>query len=401
MISDYSKLAWKNLRKRKLRSWLTIIGIIISIAIIFILVSLSLGLRQAIDEQFKMLGTDKLYIMPKGMAGAGVTSIEFTTKDVNIIEKVSGVKDLSYATVGNAQVEFGKQKKYFMVIGLPTDRMSLYTESTNMKMDEGKGLENGDLGKVMIGYDYKYGNVFDKQVQAGDKLIINNKEFKVVGIIAQIGNPSDDKNIIMSMDDFQELYNSGDRVDQVIAQVDDEKDIKEISERINKKLMKFRDVDEKTKDFYISSPEELLESFEVILNIITAFLVGVAAISLLVGGIGIANTMYTSVLERTKEIGTMKAVGARNRDIFYIFFIESGLIGLVGGAIGIALGYGVSKIIEFIAITQLNTTLLQVAAPFYLITGCLTFAFLIGALSGTIPAINASKLKPVDALRAE
>ncbi|MDO8623518.1 MAG: ABC transporter permease [archaeon] len=401
MKKDYFKLAWKNLRKRKLRSWLTIVGIIISIAIIFILISLSLGLKGAIEEQFKILGTDKLYIMPKGMVGTGIGAIEFTTKDVDVIEKVSGVKDISYATIGNALVEFDKQKKYFMVVGLPTDRMKLYSESTNMKMNEGRSLEKGDIGKVMIGYDYKYNNIFEKPVNTGDKLIINEKEFKVIGILERIGNPSDDKNIMMSMEDFKILYNSGERVDQVIVQVDDESQIKEIADRIDKKLMKSRGVDEKTKDYYISSPEELLASFDIILNIITAFLVGVAGISLLVGGIGIANTMYTSIIERTREIGTMKAVGARNKDILWIFIIESGMLGLVGGIIGVLVGFGVSKTVEIIAINQLNTTLLQAATPFYLVFGCLAFAFVMGIVSGVLPAMQASKLKVVDALRYE
>jgi putative ABC transport system permease protein len=185
------------------------------------------------------------------------------------------------------------------------------------------------------------------------------------------------------------------------VQVDNEKNIQQISENINSKLIKFRGLTEKTKDFYISTPEELLASFDIILNIITAFLVGIAAISLLVGGIGIMNTMYTSVLERTKEIGTMKAVGAKNSDILWIFLFESGLIGLIGGIMGVVLGYGISKTVEIIAITSLKTTLLRAAVPPYLLFGCLGFAFLIGALSGTIPALMASKLKPVDALRYE
>jgi putative ABC transport system permease protein len=402
MIIDYSKLAVKNLRKRKLRSWLTIIGIVVSIAVIFTLISLSLGLREAINEQFKVLGTDKLFINPKGTSGmSGGGAVEFTTEDVKIIEKVQGVKDLSYTTIGNAEIEFGKQKKYFYVFGLPLDKIQLYIDSASIKMDEGDYLKEGEIGKVMLGYDYKYNNVFDKPLQTGEKIIINGKEFKVVGVAESIGNPSDDKNIYMSSEDFKILFNSGERVDAIIVQVDDEKNIQEISEEINKKLIKYRGVTEKTKDFYISTPEELLASFDTILNIITVFLVGIAAISLLVGGIGIMNTMYTSVLERTKEIGTMKAVGAKNSDILWIFLFESGLIGLIGGIIGVLLGYGISKTVEIIAINALNTTLLRAAVPVYLLVGCLSFAFLIGALSGTIPALMASKLKPVDALRYE
>jgi putative ABC transport system permease protein len=402
MIKDYSKLAIKNLRKRKLRSWLTIIGIVISMAVIFTLISLSLGLREAINEEFKMLGTDKLFISPKGTSGAsGGGAVEFTTADVDVIDKVQGVKDLSYAAMGNGEIEFGKQKKYFYVIGLPLDRIQLYIDSASIKMDEGNIIQEGETGKIMLGYDYKYNKVFDNPIQTGDKVIINGKEFKVAGIAESIGNPSDDKNIYMSMGDFKLLFNSGDRVDSIIVQVDDEKNINEISDAINKKLIKFRGVTEKTKDFYISTPEELLASFDSILNIITVFLVGIAAISLLVGGIGIMNTMYTSVLERTKEIGTMKAVGAKNSDILWIFLFESGLIGLIGGTIGVLLGYGISKTVEIIAITALNTNLLKAAVPAYLVLGCLSFAFLIGALSGTIPALMASKLKPVDALRYE
>ncbi len=401
MLKDYSKLALKNLRKRKLRSWLTITGIVISISVLFVLISLSLGLREAINEQFKILGTDKLFITPKGSAGVGVGAVELTMADVDAIEKVSGVKSISYVTLGNAQVEFNHQKKYFLVIGIPLDKMDLYINSANLEMNEGEYLQEGDKKKIMLGYDYKYNFVFEKQIVSGDKIIINGEEFRVEGILGAIGNPSDDKNVYMSMEDFKELFNSGDRVDQIIVQVDDENKMKEISERVDKKLMQFRNVEEKTKDFDISTPEELLKNFDMILNIITAFLVGIASISLFVGGVGIANTMYTSVLERTKEIGTMKAVGAKNKDILFIFLFESGLLGLIGGVIGIILGFVISKTIEFIAVNQLHTTLLKVVFPPYLIVGSLAFAFLIGAISGGIPAFKASKLKPVDALRYE
>jgi len=166
-------------------------------------------------------------------------------------------------------------------------------------------------------------------------------------------------------------------------------------------LRKSRDVTEKTQDFTVLTPEEVLESFGTILNIVTSFLLGVAAISLLVGGIGIANTVYTSVLERTREIGVMKAIGAKNKDILYIFLIESGLIGLVGAIIGIAFGIGVVKTIEWIAVNQLATSLLRAAIPIPLILGLLAFGFLIGAISGIWPAWKATKVKPVEALRYE
>lgn len=399
---DYSRLALKNLRKRKLRSWLTVFGIIISVAIIFVLISLSVGLREAVNEQFKILGSDKFFIQPKGQVGVGSAgAVELTKEDVNVVDKVTGVKAVSYATLGNAKLEFEKKTRYFYVVGLPLDRFSLYTESTNLKMDEGRALREGDSGKIMIGSDYKYSEVFSKPVKTGDTILVNDKPFKVVGIVAPIGNPQDDKNIIMSLDDFKPLFNTGERIDQIIVQVDAGENVKAVADKVAVKLTKSRGLTEKTRDFTISTPEELLQSFSAILNIITAFLVGVATISLLVGSIGIANTMFTSVLERTKEIGTMKAVGARNSDILLIFLIESGLIGLVGGIIGVGLGFLIAKSIEIIGVRTLNTTLLQAATPAYLIIGCLAFAFLVGALSGVIPARRAALLRPVDALRYE
>ena len=122
---------------------------------------------------------------------------------------------------------------------------------------------------------------------------------------------------------------------------------------------------------------------------------------MIVGGIGIANTIYTSVLERTKEIGVMNAIGAQNKDILTIFLLESGLLGLVGGILGVALGATISKSIEYYAINQLGTTLLRAVIPPYLVIGCLIFAVLAGAVSGFWPAYQATKIKPVEALRYE
>jgi putative ABC transport system permease protein len=403
MKPDYFLLAIKNLRRKKLRSSLTVIGILISIATIFILISLSIGLNNAVNEQFRLLGTDKFFISPKGQAGAPGSggAVELTTKDVNVIEKVNGVKDISYYTAGNAKIEFGNQARYYMIVGIPLDKSQVYMEIGTIKADEGRLLKSGDSGKIIIGSAYKLNNLFKKPVKAGDTFILNGKDFRIVGILKTQGNSQDDSLIYLSIDDFKSLFNSGERVDQIIIQIKSGENIKNVADNVKRKLMSFRNVKEKTMDFTILTPEELLRSFGTVLNVITAFLLGVAGISLLVGAIGIANTMYTSVLERTKEIGVMKAIGAKNSDILSLFVIESGLLGMVGGVIGVLIGMGVGKIIEYIAINQLKTNLLQVAMPWYLSVGCLLFAFLIGSLSGLMPALQASKLKPADTLRYE
>ncbi len=403
MITDYFNLAFRNVRKRKLRAWLTMLGIIISIATIFILISVSLGLRGAIEEQFRILGTDKFFIQPQGqLAGPGTAgAVTMTERDIEVIEKVNGVKDVSYVLFQPVKVEIDEESRYFNVLGIPADHAQVYTEIAAYKADEGRLITFEKTGEVMLGSHYKYNNLYRKPVKAGDTILVNDQEFEVKTILQPIGNPGDDRLIYMSLDDFHILFPERESIDQIIVQVSAGENLSEVADRTDRRLRSFRNVDKETQDYTILTPEELLSSFGTVLNILTAFLSGVAAISLLVGGIGIANTMYTSVLERTKEIGTMKAIGAKNKDILLVFLIESGFLGLLGGLIGVLFGIVVAKTIEYIAIKQLGTTLLQAATPFSLIAGCLAFSFLAGAISGILPAYRASKVKVVDALRYE
>jgi len=408
MIRDYFFLGIKNLRRRGLRSWLTMLGIFIAIATIFTLVSISLGFQGAIEEQFRMLGADKFFIMAKGGAGQPGSggAVSLTIQDAEAIDNVGGIKVVSYFGMANGEIEFNEQKRYLPVAGMPTDSKNtkallLIFEAMTLKVDEGKMLQTGDTTDIMLGYDFKYNKVFDKPVRAGDTILINGHEFKVKAIMARIGNPSDDKNIYLPFSEYQKIFNTGDKIEIIWIQIDQGAEMSDVAARTEKKLRSFRDVTAKTQDFLILTPEELLNSFKTVLNIVLAFLLGVAAISLVVGAIGIANTMYTAVLERYKEIGVMKAVGARNSDILTLFMIESGLLGLIGGIIGVALGAGASKLIEYIAVNQVGTNLLKAAMPPYLIIGCLGFAFLIGLVSGTFPAWQASQIRPVQALRYE
>ncbi len=406
MITDYLKLGIKNIRKRKLRSWLTIIGIIVSIATIFILISLSIGLQNAVNEQFRMLGADKFFILPKGQAGAPGSggAVELTLEDVRIIKKVSGIKSVSYFNIVNVKIKFNDKTRYYMAVGVPLDDSGMgkvLQESLNIRADKGRLLKKEDKGKHVVGLGSLYNEVFDKPVNVNNKIEINDIQFEVIGILKSVGNNQDDQMIYMPFETVQEVFNTGDRVDEIFIQIDSGEDIKKVADNVARKLRKFRNVNEENQDFSILTPEELLQTVGTILNIITSFLLGIAGISLVVGAIGVANTMYTSVLERTKEIGTMKAVGAKNSDILILFLVESGLLGLVGGIFGVILGIIGVKIIEQIAMQSLGTNLLQAYVGLPLIFGCLGFAFVIGSLSGVLPARQASKLKPVDALRYE
>ena len=401
MISEFFKIAFRNLQTRKLRSWLTTIGIIISIAIIFILVSLSLGLQNAVQEQFEELGVDKFFVEPRGkIAGPGTeTRVNFTEHDEEIINRISGVRDTTPFMLGNVKLEYNDLVRYSIVGGVEEKSKDLIV---SLKIEQGKYLDDKDTGKIVLGSQYYHNNIFKKPVEIGDKIIIKGEKFRVIGILESFGNPPDDKSVYITIDEFKRLFpEKNGQIDSIIVQIEKGEDLKEVSEKVEKKLRSERNVDEKNQDFRILTPEELLDILGNILNIITGFLLGVAGISLVVGAIGVANTMYSSVLERRREIGIMKAVGARNKDVLGVFVIESGLIGLGGGLIGIIIGAGFSKLVEYIAANQLGTSLLKAAFPFYLFAGCLTFAFFIGIISGTWPAWRAMKVKPVEVLRYE
>ena len=400
-------MAYRNLIKRKTRSLLTVLGIFLAILTIFVLLSLSLGLNEYVNEQFEILGADKFFIQPKGQAGppgASGSAVKLTLNDVEVIEEVKGVEVVTYMTIGNSRIEFNEKKRYYYTIGLPTEddtAMELVFEASDLDIEEGRFMKDGESKKIVMGYNYKYKNLFGKPVRSGDSVKINGVEFEVVGILDAVGNPGDDQQVYISYSDFQDLFDSGERVDVIYAQVKVGEDINNVADNAERKLMKFRNVDEKTIDFTVSTPEEILATFNNILQILTAFLVGIGFISILVGGIGIANTMYTSVLERQKEIGTMKAIGAKNFDIMLIFVIESGLLGLVGGLIGVGIGILIAKSIEYVTAVYFGSNILRASMNPLIIIGCLVFAFFIGLISGVLPSYQASKLKPVDTLRYE
>jgi putative ABC transport system permease protein len=208
-----------------------------------------------------------------------------------------------------------------------------------------------------------------------------------------------DSAILMSESVMRELTNSPDEYSLIVAQVVSENRIDAAKESIEKNLRSSRGVRERKEDFLVQTPGSLLDTFNTIIGGITAVLVGIAAISLVVGGIGIMNTMYTAVLERTREIGIMKAVGATNRAVMTIFLTESGLLGLAGGAIGVLLGWGLSQLVVFAGTAALGPGILSADISLPLVAGALAFSFLVGAIAGALPAYEASRLPPVEALR--
>ena len=403
MIQDFFVLGLNNLKRRRLRSWLTMIGIFIGIAAVVALISLGQGLQDYIGEQFEILGADKIIIQGKalGPPGSGSESLKLTSKDLKVIEDVRGVEWVIGFLFKQGLSKVHDETSLNYVIGAEPDDLELFAETGLFEIKEGRLLKDGDKYKAIVGYNHAYGEIWEDPLQLRSTIEIEGEEFKVIGVIDKIGNPIDDGQIYVTKEVLKELLDIKDEESQIIAKVDDGFDPEEVADTIERKLRKSRDEKEDEETFNVQTSEQLLETFGNIFAVVQGVLVGIAAISLLVGGIGIMNTMYTAVLERTKEIGTMKAIGAKNSHVLLLFLLESGLLGLVGGLIGVAIGIGLAKGAEAIALFYIGSPLLQASMNPIIIFGALGFSFFVGTLSGILPAMQASKLKPADALRYE
>ena len=403
-LNEYFDLAFGNLKHRGLRSWLTMLGIFIGIAAVVSLISLGNGLQTAVMGQFGSLSFDKLTIQNKGtgFGPPGSTVVEkLNDHDLDVIKKVSGIKEILTRLIRVVKVEYNEVATYNYVADVPDSQelINFMYDSTNVKIEEGRLLRAGDRGKILLGADIASSEKYGKKIRVGAKLAINGKNFEVVGILKKSSSFQINSIFLMNVKDLENVLDIKDEYDLIIVQVADKDKLEDVAKNIEDSLRGDRNLDAGKEDFSVQTPEQALSSVNTILSIINLIVVGIAAISLIVGGVGIANTMYTSVVERTKEIGIMKAIGARNSDIMWIFLIEAGLLGLVGGIVGALMGLSLAFIISYAASSFLGENLFTVSISYFLLFGSIAFSFGIGVMSGVFPALQASKLKIVDALR--
>jgi len=404
MLTDFFKLALNNLRRRKLRSWLTMLGIFIGIAAVIALISLGQGLRDAVTGQFASLGTEYLTIQNAGtgFGPPGSTVVEkLNDHDLKIVEGVRGIKEVVPRLIRIVKIEYNNAVSFNYVGDVSEDKikMNIVYSSGNLEAEKGRLLEIGDKGKVVIGQNIAKKENFGKEIDVGKKINIQGKDFEVVGILKKGSSFQVNDVIVMLNSDLENLLGIDNEIDLIVAKVEDTEDPVAVSDRIERALRNDRNEKIGEEDFSVQTPLEALSAVNQVLTAINVVVVGIAMISLLVGGIGIANTMYTSVLERKKEIGTMKAIGAKNSSILLIFLIEAGFLGLVGGIIGVIIGGGAALAVGAIANSFFGSEIINVNLSIPLIIFAVGFSFLIGIISGIVPSYQASKLKPVDALR--
>ncbi len=394
-MKHYLNFAVKSIMHRKVRSWLTIIGIIIGIAAIVSLISISQGLENAIQEQFESMGSNKFYVIPK--TGAGFVSLEsgkITEDDLDTINDVSGVDYTNSFLYQGKTIYFRNEDKYTNIFGFYSEKgLGEAFESDGFSLEEGRWPQNNEKGFIILGNSLAH-RTLNKEIYIGNKIEIDSISFEVIGIMNKVGNEQDDNQAYVSMDDARILFDDPDGLSMIEVVVRDGFDVNKVAKDTQSKLERARD----TEDVDTFTPDQILQQLGIILNVIQIVLVGIATISLFVGGLGIMNSMFTNVLERKKEIGVMKAIGATPKDIKYMFIVESGLMGLVGGILGVIFGIFISLSVGKIA-EQSGLMLLSIHIDYWVVLLGILFAFIVGMISGYVPANQASKLLPVEALK--
>jgi putative ABC transport system permease protein len=404
MLKDYFIIAFGSMQKRFLRTSLTMLGIFIGIAAVVSLISLGQGMQNAINAQFASIGSDKIIIQAAtaGMGPPGANTAGFIGKDdLELVSKMSGVKASFARLLRSVSAEYQGEAENLFVASMPEEEpdRQLSIDTNSLRVEQGRMLKQSDSKKIVVGNNVWQGKQFSKDMTIGSKILLNGEQFEVIGLMPKIAM-NVDMAVFMNEEDARQILNEEESFSMIVAQVAPNEDIAKAADRIERAMRRDRHLKEGYEDFTIQTSQEIIDSVNTVLGVVQAVFIGIALISLLVGGIGIMNTMYTAVLERKRDIGVMKAIGARNRDVMLIFLLESGLLGMAGGAIGVLIGMGLSKSVEIIAKGVIGN-LIQASFPWYLIVGALAFSFLVGMLSGALPARQASRLPPVEALRGE
>jgi putative ABC transport system permease protein len=425
-FNDIIRFSLNSLMHRKLRSWLTILGIVIGVAAVVSIISIGSGTQQLVSSQLGGLGADIITVSP-GFNRAFVqgfgrtretmqiitqTTIQqnLTNKDIQTIKSVPGVQFVNGIVSGRADVTYLVETASVSVQGVD---ILAWREMTTSELESGRYLAPGDSNSIVIGNRIA-NNMFKQPLVINTQINIEGNSFKIVGILKASdgvagfgGAGGNDNTIFMPASAARTVVEDmgTNQFSSIQVKVTDPALINETSNAIEEKLLILRHVTESTKDFSITSAQAMQETISSVMDTMNLFLTGIAAISLLVGAIGIANTMFMSVMERTRQIGVLKALGTTNSEVMKLFITESAMIGFIGGLIGIFLGFIASGIISELGVRLIGAgmrggTSITVITP-ELVLFALGFSVFIGAISGLLPARRAASLQPVEALRYE
>ena len=403
MYKESFLMAWASLVANKLRSLLTMLGIIIGVAAVIALVSIGNGVKQDIEDSISSLGSNLLVVMPGAPRTPGVRPSQGSMKSLKIsdyeaIAKLEGVKAASPMTNGSYVVIYQNKNWTTSVAGVNAN----FQDVNNWTMTSGrffsdKNVQNRE--RVAVVGQTVVKNLFADEDPVGKEIRVKNIPFRVIGVLKSKGNGTmgndQDDTVLIPYTTSMERVEGIDYLRRVYVVAKDDEGIDRLQADIENLLRVRHNIkDTNLDDFNIQNMKSIMETVAQTTGTFTLFLGAVAAISLVVGGIGIMNIMLVSVTERTREIGVRKALGATYSVIVTQFLIEAIVISLMGGFIGIAFGIGASKVIGMVSgmstIVSVPTIIMSFA-----------FSMAIGLIFGIYPARKAAKLNPIDALHYE
>jgi len=412
MIISNLKIAIKNLKVNKSRTLLTVLGIVIGIAAVITVISAGQGIKGLVQGELAAFGDNWIEVEIKvptssksetEQATALATGVAITTltiDDMKAIKKIPNIKDAYAGNLGQQVVKRGNERAQMLIYGLSAS----YINIDKSTIAEGRFFdeeENNGASKVVVLGSKVKERFFGEDEAVGKNLKIGKDNYKVIGVMDQKGGVmffDFDNLLYIPIKTMQKKMLGIDYVAAIITEVEDPERIEETAEEIKWVLRDRHDAPTPEKeDFRVTTMKEAQELIDTILNGVTLLLIAIAAISLLVGGVGIMNVMYVAVVERTFEIGLRKAVGAKNSDVMSQFLFEAIIITLMGGTIGFALGAGLSFLVsqgaqyagyDWAFSLSIMSVILAVG-----------FSVVIGLIFGLYPAKKASGLDPIRALR--
>lgn len=401
-LKDAIVIGLDGMKERKFRVTLNIIGILIGISALTALISITQGMSVAINQQMELLGPTTIIVIPGGFGIMGAQGGgTLTLKDVDRIRSIPHVALVTPVIRKGAEIYIGGCTDYATVVGIIPEEYTRIIKSTEIA--EGRFLQRSDRASTVLGANIAHPPYLDEPIaHIGSRLTIiiqsseEEKKFtlRVAGILKKAGGAmigSSDDYVFVTLRSAQQIFDTGNTVTEILVEAKDIDSVEEVTELIQ---------DELGKDVTVISASFIKNTVGNILGILQAVLGGIAAISLIVAGISVINTMTISVIERTREIGIMKAVGAKNHQVLLMFLTEASLTGLVGGVVGAIFGVLLSYAASTMMVYMYSISLTPAPSLWIGIAG-VVFATLTGMISGLYPAWKASKLDPVEALRYE
>ena len=395
-MKDTFLLVYRNIKERKARSALTILGIMVGIGAVIALISIGFGVEESITAELVEMA-DVIVVMPMRMELGSIGAFgSFTDRDLEAVRRIGGIKD-AVAMMGTMEeVEYKGEKFMVHVIGTdPKDVGALF--GAIVKPEEGRYLKANDHKTCTIGYSIA-NDYFDDEIGVNDRITINGSKFRVVGVLEKQGGfrSETDSEIYVTARDSVSILDNED-ISTIFVRVRNIGEAEDIATKIEERIDDNHKLDDFTSAMTMGSAIEQMES---IFGILQAVLIAIASISLIVAAMGIMNTILMSVMERTHEIGVMKAIGAKNRNILFLFLLEAGVVSAIGGVCGCILGVIGAHAISFGIQMLFDVEIAAIVKPEVLLGG-VAVAMLVGILSGLYPARKASRMSPVEAVRYE